>query len=89
MEVARAANRMCRMRVDGDAVYWTDPGPIPVNTRVANTAGVVTKRSLKGGPMEVLAQGQDRPCYLVVDETHVYFSTQSQERIKRAAKTGK
>jgi hypothetical protein len=82
-QVARAANRMCRMTVDDEAVYWTDPGEVGDG---ASTAGRIMKQLHRGGDPVILAEKQDRPCYVAVDATHVVFSTQSFERVKRAPK---
>jgi hypothetical protein len=75
---------MCQMTVDGSAVYWTDPGE--VQARGASTTGSVVMASLAHPAPVVLAKGQDRPCYVAVDEQNVYFSTQSIERIKYVPK---
>ncbi|TKD12118.1 hypothetical protein [Polyangium fumosum] len=85
LDVALADTSMCGMAIDGDAVYWTDPGN--VDGAGARTGGRILKQRLTGGgdPI-VLASGQDRPCYIAVDATHVYFSTRSLERVKRAPK---
>ncbi|MDI1433574.1 hypothetical protein [Polyangium sorediatum] len=85
LDVALADTSMCGMAIDGDAIYWTDPGN--VDGAGARTGGRILKQRLTGGgdPI-VLASGQDRPCYIAVDATHVYFSTRSLERVKRAPK---
>ncbi len=84
LDVAVAETRMCSMAIDGEAVYWSDPGE--VGGTDASTSGRILKKPLTGGEPVVLAQGQDRPCYVAVDATHVSFSTQSLERVKRTPK---
>ncbi|MDC0746286.1 hypothetical protein [Polyangium mundeleinium] len=84
LDVAVADTQMCGMAIDGDAVYWTDPGNVGGTN--ASTGGRILKQRLTGGEPIVLASGQDRPCYIAVDATHVYFSTRSLERVKRAPK---
>ncbi|MDI1449206.1 hypothetical protein [Polyangium sp. 6x1] len=83
-DVAVAETRMCSMAIDGEAVYWSDPGEVDGTN--ASRSGRILKQRLAGGEPLALASGQDRPCYVAVDATHVYFSTQSFERVKRAPK---
>jgi len=85
LDVAVAETRMCSMVLDGEAVYWSEPGEV-IGTE-PSTSGRILKKALHGGEPVVLASGQDRPCHVAVDATHVYFSTQSLERVKRTPKT--
>lgn len=63
--------------VDGDTVFFTDPG-----------AGTVSAVSVNGGPANTLAMGQGQPRRIVSDGTYVYWSNYLSGTIMRTQEDG-
>jgi len=82
VDVVETERHICSMIVDGDAVYWSEPG----DASSEEASGRILKKRLANGEPKVLASLQEKPCYVAVDATHVYFSTQSKDRLKRRRK---
>ncbi|MBX3131111.1 MAG: hypothetical protein KF718_30605 [Polyangiaceae bacterium] len=66
--------------LDASHVYFT--------RAPSSGSGLVQRVPKTGGAVETLAAGQSRPRSLVVDQTHVYFTTPTSGEVKRVRKDG-